>query len=391
MRRNQVDLVQVTHALERARTREGYMTGGAPVTRLIADLPATVPFLAPEAIVRRSGRPLALRLGANESAFGPSPRAVEAMCAAASQVHHYGDPESYDVRTALARLHGVEIEHIVVGSGIDDLLGLAVRTFLDRGEVAVTSRGGYPTFNYHVAGYGGVLELVPYRDDRNDLEGLAAAAQRTHACIVYLANPDNPSGTWYTGSDVLAFRDALPDDCLLLLDEAYSDFAPPDALPPIGADDPSIIRLRTFSKAHGLAGARIGYALAARHTIQAFEKVRLHFGVNLMAQQGALASLADPGHLSAVVAAVAEGRADYAALARELGLASLPSATNFLTLDLGAPERARALLAALAARDVFIRMPGAPPLDRCVRVTVGTPAERALFAEILREVLPSVV
>src|SRR6185312_8155457 len=124
---------------------------------------------------------------------------------------------------------------------------------------------GYPTFNYHVAGYGGVLERVPYRDQRNDLDGLAAAARRASARIVYLANPDNPTGTWQTAADVLAFAAALPDACLLILDEAYSDFAPAEALSPMdamAAGDARIIRMRTFSKAHGMAGARIGYAIA---------------------------------------------------------------------------------------------------------------------------------
>ncbi len=363
------------------------MRRGAPVVPTIAALPATVPFLAPEAIERQTGRTLVLRLGANESTFGPSPRAAAAMQAAAARVNWYGDPESYELRAALAAHHGVSMECLVVGSGIDDLLGLIVRTFVDRGEVAVNSRGGYPTFDYHINGYGGRVEHVPYRDDRNDLEALAAAAKRTGARVVFLANPDNPSGSWHSAGDVLAMLDALPDGCMLLLDEAYSDFAPPDSLPPIDASDPRVIRVRTFSKAHGMAGARIGYAIAPAEIIQTFEKIRLHFGVNLVAQMGALASLADGDHLENVVAAVAAGREEYAALTRELGLVPLPSATNFVTMDAGSPERAKAIMTALAARDVFIRKPGAPPLDRCIRVTVGTPAERALFAEILREVV----
>ncbi|MBF6590778.1 MAG: aminotransferase class I/II-fold pyridoxal phosphate-dependent enzyme [Ktedonobacterales bacterium] len=365
------------------------MNRGAPYTRLIADLPATVPFLAPEAIERRDGRPLVLRLGANESAFGPSPRACEAMGVAAARAAYYGDPESYELRAALASHHGVRMEQLVVGSGIDDLLGLIVRTFLDRGEVAVTSLGAYPTFNYHVAGYGGTLERVPYHENANDLEALAAAARRTHARLVYLANPDNPTGAWHTTEDLGAFIERLPEHCLLVLDEAYSDFAPPEALPPmVGEDDPRVIRLRTFSKAHGLAGARIGYAVATAETIATFEKIRLHFGVNLLAQAGALASLADTDYLRGVVVAVAEGRRAYEALARDLGLTPLPSATNFVAIDVGGSAQARALMEALAARAVFIRMPGVPPLDRCIRVTVGTPAERALFATILREVWP---
>lgn len=361
-----------------------------PYAQIVAALPASVPFVAPEAMERARGRPFALRLGANESNFGPSPRAIAAMQEAATGVQNYADPENYELRAALAAHHGVAIASIVVGSGIDDLLGLAVRAFLNPGDVAVTSLGAYPTFNYHAEGYGGRLERVPYRDDRNDIDALADAARRTGARLVFLANPDNPTGSWYSAAELAAFRAALPEDAVLLLDEAYGDFAPPGTLPPMASDDPRVIRFRTFSKAHGMAGARIGYAITAPETIAAFEKIRLHFGVNLVAQAGALASLADQDYLRSVVEAVAAGREEYAALARELGLAPLPSATNFVTIDTGSPDRARALLAALAARDVFIRMPGAPPLDRCIRVTVGKPEERAAFAEVLRDVWPTI-
>jgi histidinol-phosphate aminotransferase len=363
---------------------------GAPFTRIVQDIPATVPFLAPEAIERLTGKALTLRLGANESAFGPASVAVEAMREAAARINWYGDPESYDLRTALAGRHGIGLEHIVIGCGIDDLLELIVRTYLEPGQTAVTSHGGYPTFAYHVVGYGGNLERVPYRDDRNDLAGLAEAANRLKARILYLANPDNPSGSWVTAEEIDSLLDALPEDCLLLLDEAYSDFAPAETLPPVDVSDLRLIRARTFSKAHGMAGARIGYALAATEIIAAFDKIRLHFGVNRVAQAGALASLQDTEHLESVVAAVAEGRAEYAALAREMGFTPLPSATNFVTMDVGGVEQARTLVAALAERGVFIRMPGAPPLDRCVRVTIGTREERAEFAEVLRAVWPQV-
>ncbi len=366
------------------------MSYTVPVTRLVANLPATTPFVAPEALERQSGRSLTLRLGANESAFGPSPRAREAMCAAVDQIAWYGDPESYELRSALASYHGVAIENIVVGSGIDDLLGLVVRAFLEQGETAVTSLGAYPTFNYHVAGYGGKLQTVPYQEDRNDLQALAEMAHRVGARLVFLANPDNPTGTWHTADDLGAFIERLPPGCLLLLDEAYIDFAPVEAVPAIDTSDPRVVRLRTFSKAYGMAGARIGYALAREEMISTFEKIRLHFGVNRVAQAGALASLADTGYLREVVAEVARGRQEYEDLARSLGLPTLPSATNFVSIDAGSPDRARALLDALAEQGVFVRMPGASPLNRCIRVTVGTAAQRAMFAEILRLVWPVV-
>src|SRR5262249_39835564 len=156
-----------------------------------------------------------------------------------------------------------------------------------------------------VAGYGGRLERIPYRDDRNDLEALAEAVRRTGARLVYLANPDNPSGSGHSAEGLRALLASPARDSLLPPGQAHIGFAPQDAVPPIDADDPRVIRLRTFSKAHGMAGARIGYAIATPETIAVFEKIRLHFGVNLAAQAGALASLGDTDYLQSIVMEVA--------------------------------------------------------------------------------------
>jgi histidinol-phosphate aminotransferase len=355
-------------------------------TPLVEGLPPTVPFVAPEALERNSGRRIRLRLGANESSFGVSPATMQAMHQAINNVAWYCDPESYELRSELARMHGMALENIVVGSGIDDLLGLITRTFLAPGEIAVASLGAYPTFAYHVAGYGGRIHRVAYKDGYNDLVGLEQAA-RQGARLVYLANPDNPTGTWYSASEIQEFRRQLPPSCLLLLDEAYVEFAPPSTAYPIDADDPSIIVVRTFSKAHGMAGARIGYAISAPDTIKAFDKVRLHFGVNRIAQAGALASLKDPGFIERVVAAVEEGRREYRSLGQDLGIPTLPSATNFVAFDIGSTGRARQLLDTLFDHGVFVRTPSVEPLSRYIRVTVGTPKERQDFSETFREIL----
>jgi histidinol-phosphate aminotransferase len=363
-------------------------SSGATLTPGVAALPSTVPFVAPDAIERGRGSPLRLRLGANESAFGTSPHAQRAMRAAVERVAWYADPESFDLRARLAALHGVPMGNIVVGAGVDDLLGLVVRAFVAPGRNVVASYGSYPTFAYHVSGYGGALHHVPYQGDGfNDLEGLAALAHRVGATLVYLANPDNPTGTGYPAARVDAFLDALPPRSLLVLDEAYCEFAPERGRAAFDGDDARVIRMRTFSKLHGMAGARIGYAVTAKATVDAFEKIRLHFGVNLPAQAGALASLDDPEFQRHVIDEVDAGRRDYAELARGLGLSTLPSQTNFVAIDLGRSDLARAVRAELLARGVFVRMPMVAPIDRCIRVTVGTPPERALFAEVFREVL----
>lgn len=358
-----------------------------PFTRVLRELPATTPFVGPEALERERGAPFRARLGANESCFGVSPKAAAAMRAAAGDTWQYGDSESFELRRALAARHGVALEEIVVGAGIDEMLGNVVRLVVEPGMPVVTSKGAYPTFNYHVAGFGGRLHPVAYRDDREDLDGLLAAVRDTGAPLVYLSNPDNPMGTWHTGADVAAFARALPAGTLLVLDEAYVEFAPADALPPIDPGDPQVVRMRTFSKAHGMAGARIGYAIAHADLVAGLQKIRNHFGVNRIAQAGALASLDDPDFVRGVVDAVETGRQDYARLAARLGLSALPSATNFVAIDVGGAARARHLLRGLHDAGVFIRMPGVPPLDRCIRVSVGTPADRAVFAEALEQVL----
>ena len=150
-------------------------------TELAETLPATVPFVGPETQERAAGRSFLARIGANESLFGPSPRAIKAMAQAAQDVWMYGDPENHDLRQALAAHHGVGPENIVVGEGIDGLLGYLVRLLISPGDTVVTSDGAYPTFNFHVAGYGGQMRKVPYQNDHEDPQALAQAAQDTGA------------------------------------------------------------------------------------------------------------------------------------------------------------------------------------------------------------------
>jgi histidinol-phosphate aminotransferase len=357
------------------------------LNRLTESLPAAVPFVGPESLERNNGRRFEVRLGANESAFGVSPKAAAAMAEEIGRVSWYADPENFDLREALASEHGVAMEEISVGAGIDCLLGCIVRMTVEAGDPVVTSLGAYPTFNYHVAGFGASLVTVPYREDREDPEALAAKVRETGAPLVYFANPDNPMGTWHDAARVQAFIDALPVTTLLVLDEAYIEFAPDGTAPAIDTSRPNVLRMRTFSKAHGMAGGRVGYAIGHKALITGINKIRNHFEMNRISQVGALASLLDRDFIVSVAAAVEEGRQDYYRLAERLGLAALPSATNFVAIDVGGGDRAREILAALQAKGVFIRMPGVAPLDRCIRVSVGRPEEREIFARAFAEVL----
>lgn len=345
------------------------------LTPLVESLPATIPFVGPEALERMRGKPFELRMGANESAFGVSPLAAEAMCKAIERSAWYGDPEGYELREAVANLHGVAMDEVCLAGGIDELLGLTVRMLVEPGKPVVTSLGAYPTFNYHVEGYGAALHRVPYRDDHIDLQALADAAHQLKAKLVFLANPDNPMGTWHDADTVQAFIHALPSCTTLILDEAYTEFAPDAVHIPMDPNHPRVIRMRTFSKAHGMAGMRIGYAIAHRDLIVGYNKIRNHFGLTRVALAGALASLQDADFITQVASQVEAGRREYYALAEELGLASIPSATNFVAIDLGGSGgRARAALKALEDHGVFVRMPGVAPMDRCIRVTVGLPS-----------------
>lgn len=354
----------------------------------IASLPSVTPFVGPEALERQRGVKFRARIGANESVFGPSPRVVEAIAKAASASWMYGDPEQHALKAAIAAHHGARIENVAIDSGIDALFGIVVRLCVEPGETVVTSLGGYPTFIFHCDGLGARLVRIPYKDDREDWPSLLDAARRENARILYFANPDNPMGSWWGASDVQKLIDGTPDGCLLVLDEAYSDTAPADAIPPLDLTNPSVLRFRTFSKAYGMAGVRVGYCLGHADVIRHFDKIRNHFDVTRMSQAGAMAALADQPYLHDVVARIARARTRIGEIAAANGLKALPSATNFVAVDCGRDGAyARKVLSELVGRGVFVRMPGVAPLDRCIRVSAGADADLALFAEMLPQAL----
>lgn len=361
---------------------------GPRYTPLILSLSADSPFVGPERHERAVGQPFSARLGANENGFGPSPLTICAIQDAATDIWMYGDSESMDLRHALADHHGVQIDNILIGAGIDGLLGDLVRLLITAGDTVVTSAGAYPTFNYHVAGFGGSIETVPYQNDHEDLPELIQKARETEAKLIYFANPDNPMGTWHAGKDIAAQLDAIPDGCLLILDEAYVELAPEGTAALYDVNHPKVIRMRTFSKGYGLAGARIGYAMGHAQLIKTFDKIRLHFGVNRASQAGALAALDDTAWLTQTRENVATARATLTQIAKDNGLTAIPSATNFVTLDTHRDGTvAKALVAELATLGVFIRMPFVAPQNRCIRVSCGPAKDMATFARTLPQAL----
>lgn len=356
------------------------MSARPALTPLAATLPASVPFVGPEAQERARGSEFRARIGANENGFGPSPKAKAAIREAADDVWKYADPEHHELKGALAQHLGVSTKNIVIDGGVDGLLGLVARLFVTNDTPVVTSLGAYPTFNYHVAGFGGRLVTVPYVNDKEDIESLLSAVRRENAPLVYLANPDNPMGSWWEADEINRMIEALPDTTMLVLDEAYCETAPASSVPAIDVARPNVLRMRTFSKAYGLAGMRVGYAIGEEGMISAFDKVRNHFGMNRLAMTAAHAALLDQDYLQHVVRQVSEARDRIAGIARANGLVALPSATNFVTIDCGQGGAfAMKVMQALIARDVFVRKPMSPVQDRCIRVSVGPKAEMDIF------------
>jgi histidinol-phosphate aminotransferase len=256
--------------------------------------------------------------------------------------------------------------------------------FLTPGACVATTEGAYPTFNFHVLGHGGTLRQIPMREFREDIPRLIERAGSTSARLVYVSNPNNPMGSWWPAEDLNTFIDALPSETLLILDEAYIDTAPAGTAPPIDISNPQVVRYRTFSKAYGLAGARIGYAVGERSVIEAFYKVRNHYGINRVGQIGALAALLDQDYLTSAVGSIAAARDRIGAIASGHGLSPLPSGGNFVAVDCGRDGAfAARVLKGLLDRDVFVRKPIANGLDQCIRVSCGRDEDLALFAAAL--------
>ncbi|MFB9147231.1 pyridoxal phosphate-dependent aminotransferase [Halomonas alkalicola] len=332
------------------------------------------PFPGVRVLERRLGREIPHQLGSNEGLDMPHRALREHFGdAMAAHVYSYGDAEALGIRRRLAEQKGIPLEAMLVDAGADSLIALSLRAATAAGDVVVSTTGTYPTFAYFARGHGCRLVEVPYDEGPGrlapDLDALAAAVREQGARLVYLANPDNPGGHLHRDADVLALRDALPDDCWLLLDEAYHDFRE-DADGEFGRRVlPGVIRLRTLSKAHGLAGLRVGYAIAEPETLAVMMKVRIHYAVSTLSQAAAEVVLDAPDEVEAHVAAVRRRRERLAAHLRELGADVLPSATNFVGIRLASAELAGQLHAALLDEGKLIARPADPALGHVLRIT----------------------
>lgn len=344
------------------------------------------------ALRRRFAAPLPVELGSNENPYGASPRAREAIVVALHGIHIYPDPLGGDLKRALAAKHEVDPSRILLGNGSHELLMQFAQVFSGEGDEVVASQFGFAVYALAAQAAGAKLVLasahpVDHAMPRGHDLGAIAAAVTPRTKLVYLANPNNPTGTWFGADEFAAFIDKLPRDVIVVVDEAYFDFADaPDYASALRLADgyPNLVVTRTFSKAYALAGLRVGYAVADPGFVAVMERVRESFNVNALALAAAEAALSDEEHLAWCLQGNAAQREALAQALRDRDCKVTPSQTNFLLVEFG--EDAGALEAKLVARGIVLRPMAGYGLGGCLRITVGTEAENRRLLQALDEV-----
>lgn len=332
------------------------------------------PFPGLNALQRRLGREIPYNMGSNEGLDMPhTALAARFGDDVATLARSYGDAEAMGVRRRLSQALGTPLEALLVDAGADSLIALTLRATCDADSTVIASAGTYPTFAYFATGQGCTLREVAYQDQPGclapDLAALSRAAHDHQARLVYLANPDNPSGHLHDDAAVLALRRDLPVGCTLLLDEAYHDFRT-DAESPSGSGAwPGIVRLRTFSKAHGLAGLRIGYAIAEPGLLGVMQKVRIHYAVSSLSLAAAETLLDHPDETHAHVRDVIRRRERLTRWLRELNADVPDSATNFIAVRLPDAELAARVHHELLDAGSLIHRPPHPALGHVLRIS----------------------
>ena len=341
-----------------------------------------------EELERELGIRGSIKLASNENPLGPSPRALAAIAAALPNLHRYPDGSAFYLKRRLAERHRVSPEEILVGNGSNEIIELVARAFLRPRDEAVMADQAFVIYRMVVQAAAGTPRLVPLRDFTHDLEAIAeAVTPRTR--LVFLSNPNNPTGTIFRRAAWAAFLRAMRTrQVIVVADDAYADFVDdpdyPDTIAERGDGSVPVVTLRTFSKLYGLAGLRIGYAVAPAPVIETLGRVRQPFNVNALAQVGALAALDDHEHVARTLRTNREGMAFLVEAFRRRGLAYVPSAANFVLVRVG--EGAR-VYEALLREGVIVRPMDAYGFPAHVRVTVGLPAENERFVEALDRVL----
>ena len=332
-----------------------------------------------EEVQRELGLARVVKLASNEGPYGPLPQALEAMARAADELNRYPDGGAYRLRAALAERHGVRFEELAVGAGADGVIDCLSQAVLEPGDEIVCGWPSFPSYVIYAVKLGAVAVKVPLADRRYDLPALLeAVTERTK--LVYVCNPNNPTGTMNTKAELDAYFERVPERVLTVVDQAYFEYIDdpdyPDAIAEHYANGRRVLVLRTFSKIYGLAGLRVGYAVGPAEVVTAIGKVRRAFDLTTQAQEAALASLGAEDELARRRSANREGRAELERILRRHGFEPAgPAVANFLYADVGGD--AQVLFDALLREGVIVRPLAGFGAPDAIRVTVGTPDEHA--------------
>jgi histidinol-phosphate aminotransferase len=348
------------------------------------------PGMPVEELERELGITGSIKLASNENPLGPSPRALAAIRDALGDLHRYPDGSAFYLKRRLAERLGVTPPELLVGNGSNEVIELAVRTFIRPGDEAVMSDQAFVIYRMVVQAAGGRSRIVPLRNFTHDLGAMADAITR-RTRLVFLANPNNPTGTIFRRADWEAFLRALPTTLVVVADDAYAEYVEasdyPDTIRERGDGRVPIVTLRTFSKLYGLAGLRVGCAVAPADVIEVMGRIRQPFNVNSLALVAALAALDDEEHVRRTLALNRSGMATLVEGFGRLGLSYVPSAANFVMVHVGP---ARRIYEALLRRGVIVRPMDVYGFPQHLRVTVGLPEENARFLEALGAALAEV-
>lgn len=342
-----------------------------------------------EEVQRELGLERVVKLASNEGPYGPFPAAREALARAVDELNRYPDGGAFRLRRALAERHGVRFEEVITGAGADGLIDCLSQVFLEPGDEIVCCWPSFVSYVLAARKLGGQPRLVPLRDHRYDLEAmLEAVGPRTK--LAYVCHPNNPTGTMSTRAELDEWFDQVPEHVVTVVDQAYFEYVDdpeyPDAVEDYLKQGRRVVVLRTFSKIYGLAGLRVGYAVAPASVVTAIGKVRRAFDVSSPAQEAALASLDDLAELERRRRANAEGRAELERILREQGLEPAgPAVGNFLYVDLG--KDSRPFFERLLREGAIVRPLHGFGAPTAIRVTVGTPEEHTFFAAALARAL----